>query len=44
MFTAHQPEFLQEKGGKNIPFLDEDIPYLEVGGRTESLNQKIDPR
>jgi len=35
------------KGGKNIPFLDENIPHLEAGrggGGTESLNKKNRPR
>jgi len=29
---AHQEcnqKFLKKKGGKNMPFLDENIPYLE---------------
>ena len=35
---VHSPpqKFLQKKGGKNIPFLDQNIPYLEGG--TEGLN------
>ena len=40
-------KFLQKKGGKNIPFLDENIPYLEGsrgGGGTKSLNQKNRPQ
>jgi hypothetical protein len=30
---VHSPphNFFQKKGGKNIPFLDENIPYLEDG-------------
>ena len=27
----HSWKFLQKKDGKNIPFLDKNIPYLEVG-------------
>jgi len=28
----HSQKFLQKNNGKNIPFLDENIPYLQ-GGR-----------
>jgi len=43
MFRAHQPEILQKKGGKNIPFLDVNIPYLEDGrgGVMRALTKKI---
>jgi len=47
-FTAHQEhsrKFLQKKGGKNISFLDGNIPCLE-GRRGEvarALTKKIDP-
>jgi len=48
-FTAHQEcsrKFLHKKGGKNIPFLDENIPCLEGrrgGGVARALTKKIDP-
>jgi len=35
---------LQKKGGKNIPFLDENIPYLEgMRGVTRALTKKSTP-
>jgi hypothetical protein len=40
-------EISSKKGGKNIPCLDENIPYLEGGGGGEGtggLNQKNLPR
>jgi len=42
----HSCKFLQKKGGKNIPFLDEKISHLEGGrgGGTESLNKKNLPQ
>jgi hypothetical protein len=46
-FTAHEEhscKFLQSKGGKNIVFLDENIPYLEGRrGVLRALTKKIDP-
>ena len=43
-FTAHQEcsqKFLQKKGGKSIPFLDESIPCLEGRrGGSKGLNEK----
>jgi len=40
-------KFLQKKGGKNIPFLDENIPYLEGsrggGAVPRALTKKINP-
>jgi len=37
----HNQKFLQNKGGKNIAFVDENIPYLESGrGDIKSLNEK----
>ena len=48
-FTAHQEhshKFLQKKGGKNIPFLDGNIPCLEGrrGGGSKGLNEKNRPQ
>jgi len=40
-------KFLKKKHGKNIPFLDENIPYLEGsrgGGVPRALTKKNDPR
>jgi len=47
MAQEHNWKFFQKKGGKSIPFLDENIPYLEGGWvewGSESLNQKNQPQ